>query len=449
MINTKNAEKWFEKYEELKHEERNAYVINTLNQKLDSEFIEEIEIMDFVIEIFAELFRDKRFGEMIRIYNMINDLNPQLKEKDLFYIEKYIIDYYIQNGNKNEWNVEKQLGSFLTNPDKSYDELLIVLKKLSCCGFDEFVVGISEKIFNNIQGSEDLIAGSEIELTEYILMNVIQNIYIDIQNNKIPDREYYLEYMDKYDYNMYEKFDLIFNTLKEDTNNVISSSQNLRIVDILSKLELHFNKYMYGKNINFKTSSDIWNDMFMYFGNNKDIEIVSKNIESIFRIENESYDRHLAEKFGMFTENTLSAMTMVYGMHYVYDFLYENRFITQSMYFESLEIIREKRMLVFKTIGNGAWKYAFIFNWVKADSIAQDEYDMEKEFARKTFYEEMNIDEFMTEEYLKLFEQVRDRERAAEKLIREGKTIKKEEKVERNAPCPCGSGKKYKKCCGK
>jgi uncharacterized protein YecA (UPF0149 family) len=23
------------------------------------------------------------------------------------------------------------------------------------------------------------------------------------------------------------------------------------------------------------------------------------------------------------------------------------------------------------------------------------------------------------------------------------------EKISRNAPCPCGSGKKYKKCCGK
>ncbi len=26
--------------------------------------------------------------------------------------------------------------------------------------------------------------------------------------------------------------------------------------------------------------------------------------------------------------------------------------------------------------------------------------------------------------------------------------IKGEEKPDRNAPCPCGSGKKYKKCCG-
>ena len=27
-------------------------------------------------------------------------------------------------------------------------------------------------------------------------------------------------------------------------------------------------------------------------------------------------------------------------------------------------------------------------------------------------------------------------------------SVKKAEKVGRNDPCPCGSGKKYKKCCG-
>ena len=28
-------------------------------------------------------------------------------------------------------------------------------------------------------------------------------------------------------------------------------------------------------------------------------------------------------------------------------------------------------------------------------------------------------------------------------------TVRKEKKIGRNDPCPCGSGKKYKKCCGK
>ena len=32
---------------------------------------------------------------------------------------------------------------------------------------------------------------------------------------------------------------------------------------------------------------------------------------------------------------------------------------------------------------------------------------------------------------------------------KESGTVRKEKKVGRNDPCPCGSGKKYKKCCGK
>ena len=28
-------------------------------------------------------------------------------------------------------------------------------------------------------------------------------------------------------------------------------------------------------------------------------------------------------------------------------------------------------------------------------------------------------------------------------------TVRKEKKIGRNDPCPCGSGKKYKKCCGR
>lgn len=35
------------------------------------------------------------------------------------------------------------------------------------------------------------------------------------------------------------------------------------------------------------------------------------------------------------------------------------------------------------------------------------------------------------------------------KKYKKSKTIVKEHKVGRNDPCPCGSGKKYKKCCGK
>ncbi len=37
----------------------------------------------------------------------------------------------------------------------------------------------------------------------------------------------------------------------------------------------------------------------------------------------------------------------------------------------------------------------------------------------------------------------------SEQLSREPQEEMKERKVPRNAKCPCGSGKKYKHCCGK
>ena len=35
------------------------------------------------------------------------------------------------------------------------------------------------------------------------------------------------------------------------------------------------------------------------------------------------------------------------------------------------------------------------------------------------------------------------------KLVKQKPYIRTSAKIERNAPCPCGSGKKYKKCCGR
>ncbi|MBO7374877.1 MAG: SEC-C domain-containing protein [Lachnospiraceae bacterium] len=42
-----------------------------------------------------------------------------------------------------------------------------------------------------------------------------------------------------------------------------------------------------------------------------------------------------------------------------------------------------------------------------------------------------------------------DETKALYKEQKSSTTIKKDEKVYPNDPCPCGSGKKYKKCCGK
>jgi preprotein translocase subunit SecA len=73
-------------------------------------------------------------------------------------------------------------------------------------------------------------------------------------------------------------------------------------------------------------------------------------------------------------------------------------------------------------------------------------------------FEEMlkKIDEFVVTRFFKVRfvrnEQQKPQEVDSNKDTRPGKTvkqktIKKSKKIGRNDPCPCGSGKKYKKCC--
>jgi len=51
---------------------------------------------------------------------------------------------------------------------------------------------------------------------------------------------------------------------------------------------------------------------------------------------------------------------------------------------------------------------------------------------------------------LKEWDDIFDNEKQKEidKEYKKTKTVVKGEKIGRNDPCPCGSGKKYKKCCG-
>ena len=47
------------------------------------------------------------------------------------------------------------------------------------------------------------------------------------------------------------------------------------------------------------------------------------------------------------------------------------------------------------------------------------------------------------------FEQQQMRQSRGEEEPKKNKPVRRAQKIGRNAPCPCGSGKKYKKCHGK
>lgn len=89
----------------------------------------------------------------------------------------------------------------------------------------------------------------------------------------------------------------------------------------------------------------------------------------------------------------------------------------------------------------------------EANPIEEMEKDTEVNlgFDKELLYKNMVAAEadwlYNLEEWNEIFDE--DKRKALYKEQKSSTTIVKEAKVYPNDPCPCGSGKKYKKCCGK
>ena len=114
------------------------------------------------------------------------------------------------------------------------------------------------------------------------------------------------------------------------------------------------------------------------------------------------------------------------------------------------ELAEKYQVEVFTMVGfldgiNESLKVENPIETMEEDTIVNLNFDKEKLYKNMVdakadwLYELPQWDEIFTKEKQK-------------ELYREQKasgTIRREKKIRRNDPCPCGSGKKYKKCCGK
>jgi preprotein translocase subunit SecA len=91
-----------------------------------------------------------------------------------------------------------------------------------------------------------------------------------------------------------------------------------------------------------------------------------------------------------------------------------------------------------------------LINEVEVESLSEDS-DIKLEIDYEKLYFNMLAAKAEWLYGLKQWDDILTVERRKEikKEYNISQTVVKEEKIGRNDPCPCGSGKKYKKCCGK
>ena len=441
------------------------------SKELPKEFIEDYDVDEVIFETRGHHETAKNFDNVIRFSELLQKEQPKLYEENFQYFDDFLIDYYCFHKDYNK--VENSFSNFILKPTHDFDSYIISFKKLLFYGYTDVLNVAIAKNYKEVETSEKLIgnAGHDLALCKLYLtledFNLRDNFDTKTFSNKLS----------KYDFDFNEDFLLAVETgmheqlSKEDVlNNFLNDRQNFIIT-----LEIHFLKYMQERKISFAISGRIWDNILTFWIVNNDKE--KCNPDDYFQVQIDEFEKYLSSLSGdMFVDNKSEMIATLWGSVYVYDFLKAIEIIKQNTFDNFIEITRVLKGKVIGQFISDLWNSNFIHLWEKPDSISTNEFiEEENIFKKSIFFKPQKFTRLRSE----ISKELTNIGELSSYIIEGGKTdenrynapllddffdtnqdndmndnrmlepIKTEKKVGRNEPCPCGSGKKYKKCCGR
>jgi hypothetical protein len=264
----------------------------------------------------------------------------------------------------------------------------------------------------------------------------------------------------------------------------------------------YFYRYMHGK-MPFCAAYSIW-DLYLGFWNRKGKKAVSKAAGSYFRFTEREFEESCLNQSNFTMDYDCNVFAQMIGAYHTYDFLKVVGVVSSTEHAHLIKLVEQILHKYLAQWGDKShfWKFGFVANWQKADSMPQDTYDRLLETLTSSFATlpalgeddntiRKNIDPFANflknilptqgkgEDEHPLLKELRakqsddddelialpsgheeqepyidkiDRLVAHADMVRGfprlDPIVRTEPKIGRNDPCSCGSGKKYKKCCG-
>jgi SEC-C motif len=436
------------------------------SRDLPADFLEDYDVGEVLLEIRGHHEDAKEFEKVLQFTELIHNKHPELYNEYFQYFDDFLVEYHCFHKNKKE--VENALANFIQYPVKNYDSFLIVLKKILYYDYVDILDKIIVDIFDIIKNSDELMQDATFDLAinkYYITLEKYHNESDD--NNKFDTNQFTKSLM-RYDFELKDdihtslEYGLSIHNLPKETIKDLFEQNNNDTVLIIQGL---FLKEMKSRNFSFALSGNLWDKMFSFL----DDQSLGENLEpdEYFLIETADFEQYIAELSGNYFVNQRSEMfAMLWGSVYIYDFLLAIGIINQETYDSFKETSKILKGKVIGQFTSELWNSDFVHHWSKPDSISENEFREEEKIFQKSFG-------FKPLDFSKLSDKIKeelDHIGELSKYIINGArsvksnsknrggyfadnfpkqaTIRTEKKVGRNEPCPCGSGKKYKKCCG-
>lgn len=444
-------------------------------KELPQEFIDDYEVSEVILETRGHQETAKNFDNVIKFTNILQDKQPELYKENFEYFDDFLIDYFCFK--QDTLKVNKAFTFFMDDPLHNYDQYLLAFKKILFYQHSELLEQVIAKNFVTVDESDDLMGGAEYDLAKCKFYTSLQEIYK--RNDEKLNKSTFISELADYNFDFEDQFlsSLEIGILKPQLNadeikNWIKKDKKSSIIIIQG----YFLRYMYEKGFAFYLSGRIWDKMLGFWQENNRSK---KTTDSYFKVQTELFEKYLAGfSSDMFLDNKSEMIAILWGSVYIFEFFFKNNFISEETFHDFLETSQKLKGKVIGQFTPDLWNSNFVHTWEKPDCISETEFIEEHHIFKKSIsfkhQKFTRLRSYISEELSKIGE-------LAHFIIEGGKDdpkthdtslldslfnlpdkefggfdshsnitepIKVEKKVGRNEPCPCGSGKKYKKCCG-
>ncbi|MFP4548983.1 MAG: SEC-C metal-binding domain-containing protein [Fidelibacterota bacterium] len=426
---------------------------------ITDDIMQKYDYVDVMIEFQSALEDAKEYEKLIKFVDIIQNYQPVIYQESFGYLNIPLLTYYLFKEEPEKAKASFQ--PFIQNPVEAYDLYLNLLKTFLFFQQEDIINEAITKNLNEIRDSKKLVFGSNEDLVGFLFYRELEKYYANSQFN----RDELIKLMNHLEYEVSEKmlkrleFFYKGSYDKEKIKN-IGNSQNIN--DRLL-LKCFFLEYMKNKGFSFPYTGFLWDSLMDYFYLNNQTKTVQN--KTFFNITYQSFNSYLRNNVDIWLRTTNQCFNLIWGAVYFYDFLNSYEIIGDQEYQIAISVINKVKEKYKSNNEPDLWEYTFIHSWEKPDSISEQEFLEEEKTFRDTFsiveqntpgnYLPDNLDEDWEENLDDNLDDDFDNgkiEIPGEKhnfIHNEGRPIKVEKAPGRNDPCPCGSGKKYIKCCGK
>jgi len=443
--------------------------------------MEEEEIENILVEIKLALEDEKEFDKLLELIDLLKTKQKSLYDDYHYIFDDFLVDYHCF---RNEFDLlESDFSYHVSMPDRNFTKLLISFKKALCYQQIGTIENIIRSIYPQIVGSEELIGDEtpyDLAIVKYY--SIIQSHFIGEFGSKKLDQAKLKKELAGYGFDLGDESLRVIQLALFSSEDEIGLylKENADKEEVLFLIECLFLKAMLVRGFSFSVSGMIWANFTNFLIYQQEEKKSNTNKEYLI-VDGDLYRKYL---LGVSTynlnDNISEMIAVVWGAVYIYDFFDQIGIVDKETYGSFQNITRGLKGEIISSEIFSLWRHDFVHSWNKPDSISEAEFEHESaifkmsiELPLLTFsenklafeYELKHIgelaayidragdaDQFTMDRTDVIREKAEMMQKELEELEQEEESkapVRVEEKVGRNDPCPCGSGLKYKKCCGK